>query len=405
MKMTGKPDYGKLQTKLENLELPEVQIPANQLRLRQTLLASACFKKEVTLLPVQQKIRARVFNVRPAAWTLVASLTILLLTLGTYRTFFTAPQAVASLTMQVNPAITMTISAGYKVITANGLDADGQALLAELDLSGQNVREALRIIADALREGGLLSPERRIIIAVHPVGDRLAATDLAALSGNVRRTIDEYLADHGLSLKVTNSELTAEFTEAAADAGLLPADYVDLVAAVGSPLAWQILNLYKELSISPVLFREKLDTITEAIIELMEEKGLNKQEALTMIKEAIKADPTLEGFNELHEIPDAPEEETNAVEDGESGKPDDVQSDHDAPDKYLNEREESDRHKRDQLKPDAFNEDTAEGYESDKPARDESKPDASGEETTETEEDALQSGNELQKPADSSEEH
>jgi hypothetical protein len=374
--MTGKADYEKLQNKLDTLELPEIQMPAYQQRLRKTLLASSCFEKEITPSPFQHKVRARIYRFMPAAWPLVATLAVLLITLGTYATFFTAPQVVASLTLQVNPVINMTISSRNKVITANGLNADGQTLLARLDLTSQNVNEALRIIADALRKDGLLSPERRIIIALHPIGDSLGAADLAVLSGNVRRTIDEYLAGQEISLEVTSSELTAELMETAGDAGLLPADYVDLVAAVGVPLAWQVLSLYRELGLSPESFKEKLDDITEAIIELIEEKGLSEKEALLIIKNAIKADPMLKNFDGL------------------------LESGSDILDENMDERSDSERPRRGQTKPNVPNEHEAEEYESDKPTRDVPKPDAAGEEKIETEEGAEHSEYELQESID-----
>lgn len=396
MKISGKTDNEKLQNKLDTLALPEIQMPAHQQRLREMLLASSCFEKEITLSPLQQKVRAGIHGIRPVAWKLVATLAVLLLTLGTYATFFAAPQVVASLTLQVNPAINMTISSRNKVIAVNGLDADGQALLAGLDLTNRNVNEALRIIADALRKDGLLSPERRIIIALHPIGDSLGAADLAVLSGNVRRTIDEYLAGQGISLEVTSSELTAEFMETAGDAGLLPADYVDLVAAVGAPLAWQVLSLYRELGLSQESFKEKLDDITEAIIELIEEKGLSEKEALTIIRKAIKADPTLEGFDGLLEIPPR---ETNAVESSESDQSDDEESGSDISDEKMDERGESERPRRGQIKPNVPSKHEVEEYESDKPTHDVPKPDAAGEEMIETEEGAGQSEYELQESA------
>jgi len=316
----------KLQAKLENLELPEVRMPVYQQRLRETLLASGCFQKEIVSLSLQQKIRTRLYSIKPLAWKLVASLAVLFLLLGTYSTFFTAPQAVASLALQVNPAVTMTISARNRVITAEGLDAQGQTLLAGLDLTGHEVQEALRIIADALREAGLLTPERRIIITLHPVGDRLGTADLAALSGNVRSTLNEYLAGHELPLEVVSSEFTAEFMAAAVEAGLLPSDYVDLVAAVGYPLARQVLALYRELGLSPARFKEELAGITEAMIDLIEEEGLSQEEALTRIKEAIKAGHTLE---DLDGLPEIPEKEIDVDESDDPVGPKDPEKDKD----------------------------------------------------------------------------
>ena len=360
MKLTKNIDCEQLQAKLENLELPEVSLPASQQRLRETLLASGCFEKEVAFLSPKQKNRARIFNFKPAAWKLVASFAVLFLALATYNIFFIAPQAVASLIVQVNPAFTIDISARNNVIAAEGLDVQGKALLAELDLTGQDVRAALRIIADALREAGLLSPERRVLIALHPVGDRLGVADLTALSGNVHQAFEEYLAVHGLSLEVVSSELTTEFMDVANEVGLLPADYIDLVDAFGYPMAGQLLNLYRELGLNPARFKEEFVGITEAMAELIEEEGLSEKEALARIKEAIKAGPTLESFDDLSE---PLEKETDEDEGYKSGMPDDNISEPDALDEAAEETDEPGRPKRDVSEPDATKEEKDEAQQ------------------------------------------
>jgi len=377
MKLTKNVDCEQLQAMLENLELPEVRMPASKQRLNETLLASGCFEREVAFRSLQQKNRARFFNFKPATWKLVASLAVLFLALTTYKTFFIAPQAVASLVVQVNPAFTMVISARNNVISAEGLDVQGKALLAGLDLTGLDVREALLIIADALREAGLLSPERRILIALHPVGDKLGTADLAVLSGNVRQTVDEYLTGHGLSLEVVNSELTAEFMDVANEAGLLPADYLDLVAAFGYPAAGQLLNLYRELGLNPARFKEEFVDIAERMTDLIEEEGLSEKEALTIIRMAIKADPTLENFDDLSE---PLEKETGEEVGYKSGRPDYNVSG-----------------------PDALDEAAEGAGEPGRPKLDESRPDAPREEKNETQEDGGLLDDELQEPVDDAE--
>jgi len=226
-------------------------------------------------------------------WTLVASLVVVFLALGAYAASFAAPRVVAGLTLQVNPAVTLTLGERNTVIGVEGLDAQGESLLAGLEIAGQEMPEALRAIAGALREAGLLGDERRILVALYPVGDRAGEAELATLANTVRQTLSGYLAEHGLAAEVASVVLTAELADAVGAAGPFPADYVDLVVAVGSPAAMQVLNLQKELGLDPARFKEEFGAIGAAVID-MEEAEIARDNALAILKGALAADPKLE---------------------------------------------------------------------------------------------------------------
>ncbi|MCL5982695.1 MAG: hypothetical protein M1571_09345 [Firmicutes bacterium] len=354
-------EKNKLPVLLENLELPEVQTPAHQRHLRESLLASSYFKEGAVQLSTRQKIGRFIAPgftlMKPKAWRLVVSLAVLFLALGAYRAFFVAPQAVASLTLQVNPGITMTISARNKVLDAEALDAPGEALLTRLDVAGKEVPEVLRLMAGALREAGLLAPERRIVVALYAIeeglrpAERLTPPELSALTENVRQSLLGYMLEQGLPVEVKVAEVTAELDYVARAIGLLPIDYVDYVAEAGYPLAKEVLKLQKELGIDPALFKEQLGTIRAALVDIrkagiesqidalailkvalaadpklqklttitaammdLAEKGLSKETALAKIQAAIKTDPTLQNFDDLLELPE--KEADEATENG-----------------------------------------------------------------------------------------
>jgi len=285
-------DNKKMESMLESLKLPEVQMPAHQRRLSETLLASGYFGQKDIPFSARQKI-SRGDNMKPKVWKLVASFAVLLLAVGVYMTFFTAPQAVASLALQVNPAVTMTLSERNTIIDAEGLEAQGESLLVGLDVTGKQIPEALHTIAEALREAGLLEEGHRVLMALHPVGGRLGEAELTALTGTVRQAFDGYIAEHGLPVDVVSVSLTAELASAVLASGLLPADYVDLAAVAGSPMAMQVLNLQKELGLDQTLFKEEFGTIAAALID-MKEAGTAGDDALAILKGTLIADPKLE---------------------------------------------------------------------------------------------------------------
>lgn len=292
MKKTNDTGDQNLQAMLESLELPEVRMPAHQRRLRETLLASGHFAKEYAPLSAHPKTSGGI-KMKPKVWKLVASLAVLFLVVGVYMTVFTAPGAVASLTLQVNPAVNLTLDGRNTVIEAEGLDAQGESLLAGLDVTGKEIPEALRAIAGALREAGLLENGRRIVIALHPVEGRLGEAELTTLAGAVRQALEGYLAEHGLPVDVVSVSLTTELADAARAAGLLPADYVDLVAAVGLPVAMRVLNLQQELGLDPARFKEEFGTIAASLLDMLE-AGMTGDHALAILKGALAADPKLE---------------------------------------------------------------------------------------------------------------
>jgi len=365
MKISNDAVNDKLHTMLENLELPEVQMPAHQRRLREILLASGCLEKEDSISSAPPKISGGINRMKLKVWKLVASFAVLFLAVGVYMISFPAPLAVASLALQVNPALTLTIGGRNTVIGAEGLDAQGEALLARLNLTGKEVSEALRTITGALHEAGLLGPNQRIVVALHaieegvPFEERLTVPEMYTLAEKVRQALYGYTTEQGLPVEVKVYKVTAELAAAAHAIGLLPADYVDFLGAAGYPVAIELLNLQKELGIDPSLFKEEMDkigaavvdlreagivaqadilaifrkalaadpklkevtTITAAMIDLVEE-GLSTEEALSRIQAAIKSDPALRHLDDLLEVPGKGKEKEEAADEAaEAGRP------------------------------------------------------------------------------------
>lgn len=322
---------------LANIELPEIELPIRQRRLREALLQSGYAEKDKIVDLAKRKQNKGVSRSMPGVWVVAASIVVLLFSYGFYTAFLTAPHVVANVTLQVNPAISFSIGERNTVIDAIGLDEQGQQLLSALNLKGQQVQDVLRIITSALNEAGLLAPERRILVAVSPVSDMINEPDITILIGTIRNTISRYLMDQGLLLDVKVALLSEELTDVILASGLMPLYYVDLVDAVGSEMALQVLALEKELGIDSILFKEELDTISalfidmndagisaenalialktalnadtqltllstiiDALIDLVEE-GLSFEDALMAIQQAIQTDPTLQDFDELIE--------------------------------------------------------------------------------------------------------
>ena len=292
MEKTKEAENRKLHATLENLKLPTVKMPAHQKRLRETLLNSGYFAGETPQSLTRNKINGGI-RMKPKIFVIAASVALMLLTFGAYMAFFATPQVVANLALQVNPAINLRLSDRNTVVDAEGLDEQSRTLLAGLNIKGKEVQEALSIIAEALHKADFLTDERRILVALSPVGDRLGEVELQTLKGTVEEALSGYLNEHDLQVKVVSAVITDELADVVQNFNLKPEDYVDLVYEAGSEVAIQALNLGNELGIDPALFKEEFGTIAASLID-MTETGITEENALAILRSGLAADMTLE---------------------------------------------------------------------------------------------------------------
>jgi hypothetical protein len=244
-------------------------------------------------------------------WKITAVIAALILFVGggAYLIFFAPPRAVATIVLQVNPEIDLVIDARNFVI---GFSTEAGALVG-LDLINRDKSEALRIVADALREAGLLGEGHRILVAINPINDRIGEVELTALNGAVDQTIRGYLAEHNLIVEVKSIAITDELARAIQAIGLSPVDYVDVVVEVGEPTVLAMLGMQEGLGIDPVLFQEEFSTMASALAD-MKEAGILEGDALAILRGALTADRSLEELTtitaamiDLHEVGVAPE--------------------------------------------------------------------------------------------------
>ena len=203
------------------------------------------------------------------------------------------PRAMAHLTMQVNPALQLSLAREHKVIGVEGLDEDGKALLAQLDVQNKGLRPALQEITDVLMDGGFLRPEARVVITLHPIDER-REKDLPNLSATAHQAVTDRLVEIGVQIKVVSQVITKDLYETAIEKGLLPAAYADLIeAGVSEDSIMSISGLGSKLNIEPGLFLEEFSTIVAAMIDMIE-AGIPEAGAMALLEEALKADPSLE---------------------------------------------------------------------------------------------------------------
>lgn len=276
---------------LDNLKLPEIGLPSRQKRLREALLNSAYAEKD-NFMSIVPKMRKTVKQTQLKILLIAASIALILFSYGIYAEFLITPLTVANITLQVNPAIRISVSEGNTVVEASGLDEQGELILSELDLRGRNVQSALEKITDVLYKSGLLESDRRILATLTAVEDKINDDALLLLAQSVRNTISSYLIEQGILLDIKVIVLNNELSEFVLTANLMPEYYIDLVDAIGCDMAAQILSLQKELDIDSALFKESLSAITSSVIEMIEAR-ISNDNILTALRFAMSADPEL----------------------------------------------------------------------------------------------------------------
>lgn len=86
--------------------------------------------------------------------------------------FGQAPRAAAYLTIDINPSIELAVSVDSKVISARGLNSDGEKVLAEVNIKKLNLREAVElIVAQAIADQYLKEKDDNVILATLTVNE------------------------------------------------------------------------------------------------------------------------------------------------------------------------------------------------------------------------------------------
>jgi len=130
----------------------------------------------------------------------------------------------AYVTLDINPSIDLTVNGKDKVIDANALNEDGELLLLELDLVGENVDDAIALIIDEAINLGFIDIESaETLVSVS------AISTTAELGETVRNKIMEHVnnafKDRGMMGKAVEKAFDGSTVALAGALGVSPAQY------------------------------------------------------------------------------------------------------------------------------------------------------------------------------------
>lgn len=283
-----------LERKIESLKLPDVEVPSHKRRLLSELLESNSFKKQKGSLFVNPpKIIYEVIYMFTHKWKYIVPTFAMVFVFLTYLSFFSAPKAMAYLTLQVNPALELSINKDNNVIDIKSLNEDAASLLTGLEVKNKNYAQALREITSEMISRGFVKPDREFFVALRPV-NKEGEVDLTALSASAQSAIKESLDTAKLDVKITNIVVPQDLYDFAKQEGLLPSAYAELIEENVTPeTVSRILSLKNEQNIEPAIYKKEFHTIVSSLSDMIE-AGMSETSALSVLTESIKADPSLE---------------------------------------------------------------------------------------------------------------
>jgi len=241
--------------------------------------------QEVRLRPV------RSFRVSPVL--VAAAVVLLALMPAVLPVMAPSPaEAVALVTVDINPSLEMQVNGDGTVLGARALDEEGEALLTSLDPVGRAVEEAIEaVVARAVDMGFLVAGEeaQTVIISGQPVSDEPLDEEVARGLERAREKTAQVLSKRGVGAAVGVLKVNAEVKEKARQAGVSVGELALILASREAGLNLSVEDVSKK-------------GIGRAIMEA----GGRPEEVLKKIKEASDLGKLLKKY--AKELKDGPAE-------------------------------------------------------------------------------------------------
>jgi len=124
-------------------------------------------------------------------------------------------------TLDINPSIELIVNRRDKVIYANALNEDGEVLLAELDLIGMDVEDAIDLIIETATNLGYIDPDaEETYVSVTAISKDTAIGD--QVREQIKEHINNAFARRYMMGKAQDKAFTPEFIAEAESYGVTP---------------------------------------------------------------------------------------------------------------------------------------------------------------------------------------
>jgi hypothetical protein len=160
----------------------------------------------------------------------LAAAAVLVLLLFSAMYPLSASQAVAYVSVDINPSLELGVSRNLKVVSANALNPEAADLIAELELKGLPLTEALDVILLTAEEKEYFTGDSpAVVLAGTPTGKR--DQYMEGIQSQLEETVDSYVAESASPVAVAVVTSIRETREEAKELGLSVGKYAVLMEA------------------------------------------------------------------------------------------------------------------------------------------------------------------------------
>ena len=167
-------------------------------------------------------------------WAMVAAILLSLVVSSWVYIAFLPQAVVAYVALDINPSVELGIDGADRVVSARGLNADGERLLSSVSLRRRALGDALDILVGKANSEGYLSLEEEniLLITAVPAGEsQEASEELTNKIEEVSQVVQGKLAGQGLSVRVGTVSTSEDVREAAGHVGLSAGEYAVMLVS------------------------------------------------------------------------------------------------------------------------------------------------------------------------------
>ncbi|PKM80952.1 MAG: hypothetical protein CVU89_11445 [Firmicutes bacterium HGW-Firmicutes-14] len=183
-------------------------------------------------------VHRRFLNLPRASWMAVAAAVLLLLVTSPLLIMINQPHefAVASVSIDINPSIGLTVSNLNNVMDAHAYNSGGKKVLDRVNPEGVSINKAVAMITGEAVELGFIgrSGDNTVLISVVPLSD--ANIDKNAFEKTLLASANDVLTGSKISGNIQTLHVPADIGETAKKKGISPGKYAVLIEAVNDGL-------------------------------------------------------------------------------------------------------------------------------------------------------------------------
>jgi hypothetical protein len=200
---------------------------------------------------------------------IITSMLFVVLTLAACTSKTEAEETSTYVTMDMNPAVSFIIDEEDNVVLINALNEDGEILLFNLNVVGQNIEQALEMLIEEAGHLGFIDPEVETVIEVEVIGENTAIENAVRIK--VETGLNKAFEERSLPVQVSGKVYDEDFIAEAQAKGLTAREY---------RLVKEALFANPELSME-----EAVQMDTTELIEQVREHGQNISEFAVSLKD------------------------------------------------------------------------------------------------------------------------